>query len=275
VCVIYSCSTAFPPEEELKRGAYRNDDGGGIAWLEKERGEEVVFWKKGLLDAEEILTFIKKQKIGLPAVIHFRTASVGGKDPELAHPFPLGEGSPTWEEGHAETVLFHNGHLSNWDDLILRAGLCTQEKFPDGSWSDSRALAWLTWLKGPGILPFIIGQSRVLLFSSTPLEWEEIPYDRSTDHFNTFGSWVHHAKEGWSQSIATDFSNRGGVILGRNYKGGGYFGQDDDEVEEAACSKAMTVVKPTECSVWTVTELKDILARMEKEMSDARIAAGI
>lgn len=272
MCVIYSCSAALPSEEELHRGAFRNDDGSGIAWLEKFKGKDVVYWHKGLFDEKEVLKFIEKEKLAFPLAIHFRTASVGGKCEELCHPFPLSDSVETASDGCAEQVLLHNGHVGNWEDLVLRAALGGDFQVPEGEWSDTRALAWLTWLKGPGIIPFIAGSSRVLLFHAEPTRWKDCGYDRATDHFTHFGSWVEHGKEGWSQSITTDWG--GTVVRGGRFRGNEhYFGQNDDD--DLTDSRAVACSAADKLNIWTVSELRGVLEGIEKDLDNARIAAGV
>ena len=208
MCVIFACGTKLPPEDALEAGAFSNDDGAGLAWLNREK--KLVEWKKGLKDHKEVLEYINKEKIPFPLAIHFRTASVGGKSLLLTHPFPVGEGVPTWLEGTCSQVLFHNGHLAKWEEIVLQAGLASQEEFPEGPWSDSRGLAWLTHLKGPGVIRFVNESSRVLLFSSSP-DWapEDDAAEDPWGYFGFWGNWVGKPADGFMQSTTT-YANLGG-----------------------------------------------------------------
>lgn len=278
MCVIYACSTAIPDEEELNRGAFRNDDGAGIAWLGKVNGEEKVLWKKGLKDEKDVLAFIEKKKLTPPLVIHFRTASVGSKCPELCHPFPVAEGVPLTTEGSADEVLFHNGHLSNWDDIVLRAALGMDVQVPEGEWSDSRALAWLTYLKGPGIMTFLGGSSRILTFHAAPDIWEDCEYDRAHDHFTIWGSWPTSGEKGYRQSVTTEWGG-GTVIRGRGFRSAeDYYAAEEDNTDSCSAVQRYTpssVEAVAGLNIWTVQELREVLARVEKELKDARTAAGL
>lgn len=271
MCVIYACSTSLPPFDELERGSDTNDDGAGVSWLGKTpKGVPRIFWKKGLKDHKEVLDFIKKQNLTYPLAIHFRTASVGGKLDGLCHPFPLGKGVPLWLEGDAEEVLMHNGHLQDWEKLVMAAGLPAKETFPTGPWSDSRALAWLTHLKGYGILPFVVSGSRVLMMHATPNTGEDEAYDPAEDHFSFFGNWVHK-KEGWSQSCDTYVR---ACTRGRT----GYATWEWDRDEELGVYHAKGA--PTQTStelpnIWTIGELQKILTELEGAQSDAKLAAGV
>jgi len=267
MCVIYACGSALPPEDELARGNETNPDGVGIAWLSKKGETPRIFWKKGLKDYKELLSFLSSEKPPFPLAVHFRSASVGGVWKELCHPFPLGKGAPTWLEGDAEEVLFHNGHLSDWEKLVLAAGLPSKDKFPTGIWSDSRALAWLTYLKGEGILPFVVNGSRVLLFHATSSTAEDEVYEPADDHFSFYGSWVNHPKEGWSQSCNTIER-----LTRKSY--GCYRGAawgEDWEMDAGEPSK----IQASPANIWTIGELSKILSEMEEEQRNAKLAAGI
>ena len=299
MCVIYVAKKALPEDSELSRGSVKNPDGAGVAWVAphpEQSGVQMIHWKKGLKDAKEVKEFINDKKLPLPLVIHFRTASVGPKVPELTHPFPIMPGVPLWQEGCANEVLFHNGTLSNWEDLVLNVGLKSTQKFPEGDWSDSRALAWLTHLKGPGVLNFLSKSSRIALF-----------YPKAGGQIHLYGSgWIR--KDDYSQSCTTDYFNRGGS---RVYMGGRFW--EDEEVSmgkdlgEVKChipsapeppptpveekktgkvteirgggrngnSQALALVAVDDEDVWPLEQLKAILKQMQEEQNDAVIASGI
>jgi hypothetical protein len=263
MCVIYACGTKLPPEDELRSGAFKNDDGAGIAWLHK--GE--VHWQKGLKDEQDVLKYIEDHKIPFPLAIHFRTASVGGKSPELCHPFPVAEGVPLWVAGKAPEVLMHNGHLSGWEDLVLKAGLASAGEIPEGDWSDSRALAYLTFLKGHGILRFITQTSRVMTLSAEAQWQEDFPGDPWA-FFSFWGNWEGKREDGFIQSIKTNWANKGGVIVHRGAAWDGYVMDPDDSTPAEGCKVSSNVE-----NVWTIQELSEILVGMEKELEDARTAA--
>lgn len=260
----------------------------------------MVQWQKGLKDHKEVLAFIEKKKIQLPAMIHFRTVSAGTKCAELCHPFPVTEGVQLWTSGYAEQVLFHNGHIHNWEELALNAGLASGDiKFPEGVWSDTRALAWLVWLKGPGILPFIMKGSRIAHFFANATTLGKKGYSREDDHIAMYGSWIE--KDGYFQSITTDYSNRGGVVHGGkgNFQrdfAAAYRGNDWELSEEDLWKRdgvppappvKMEPSKPGEGSStptssallvpgtneWSLEECKLIIEAIEREQKDAELVA--
>lgn len=170
MCVILICDRSRPTPEMVKESWDSNSHGGGVAWLDFEGSgkhrRRVVRWEKGL-NEKEIAD--RCATLPIPFVAHFRVASSGGKTMDLTHPFPLDPGvSLAWEGGFSERgVLFHNGNWGDWKktmmDSVVRAGL----RIPTGSWSDSRAMAFLAAHHGEGILEFIEG-NRMCVFSPAP-----------------------------------------------------------------------------------------------------------
>jgi hypothetical protein len=245
MCVIYSCRTSWPDANELSAGAARNTDGAGIAWIAphpKKPNTPMVWWQKGLKDDGEVLDFIKKEDIKPPGLIHFRTATVGGAVPELTHPFPITKDVPLWTAGYANIVLFHNGHIMDWEDLALRAALNQPGSFPEGVWSDTRALAWLVHLKGAGILRFVLKESRVALFTADGVIRE-------------LGNWIEG--DGYSQSIAT-FSLKASTSTGVIHE------QPWTSRYGHVTPKGKSQVVSLD-NTWSLEELAELLATLEEE----------
>lgn len=147
MCLIVYCKEARPKEEHLENGERSNSHGTGIAW--KENG--YLRYEKGL-DIKET----KKMAASLPLgfVIHFRIASVGGKEEQLIHPFPVRLDAPLQQRGKSNKLLFHNGHWSEWKTALLNH-LSPKIVLPDGIWSDTRAIALLTAIHGKPFLKVI------------------------------------------------------------------------------------------------------------------------
>jgi hypothetical protein len=99
-----------------------------------------------------------------PFVIHFRIASVGGKDKSLCHPFPIEKDVPLKLKGKSKHgVLFHNGTWTEYKEIIQIACLRAGIKVPDGKISDSRIMAWLAHNFGVNFLQSITGQKMTVL----------------------------------------------------------------------------------------------------------------
>lgn len=161
MCVIMICDSKSgrPSPTMVEKAWGRNDDGAGIAWREKYKGEPHVFWKKGL-DEEEMADLVAK--VPLPFVAHWRIASCGGVRAELTHPFPIGNEASLALEGKTKGyVLFHNGTWANWAGDTRYAAIQKDTPIPNGKWSDSRAMAWLMSMYGHGFMELLPEQRGV------------------------------------------------------------------------------------------------------------------
>lgn len=132
MCVILSCKVKHPTFSMLERAHAANPHGAGVAWLK----DGQVYWRKGL-DAVQVSELITDGTLQFPYVVHFRLASVGEQSPELCHPFPIVDLSPTDLQGTASQVLFHNGTWRDYESHLLKMPL-------QGAVSDTRVLAaWM------------------------------------------------------------------------------------------------------------------------------------
>jgi hypothetical protein len=167
MCVIMIASKTRPTEEMVERAWNSNKDGAGIAWEEKDKkGEWDVVYEKGIMQVDRIKELC--QKLPLPYVVHFRVASVGGVKPELTHPFPITAEVRLDLRGRTKGgVLFHNGHWGPWNEKALDAAIHSNNVIPSGShWSDSRAMAWMTHIYGPGFMELLTSQKGVIMTPS-------------------------------------------------------------------------------------------------------------
>lgn len=176
MCVIFCTDDENPvrPTPEMVEQAFdHNGAGAGIAWRRggtlDEKGQMhggEICWSKGL-ELPAIQTLVKNAP--LPFVCHFRIPTVGGKRPDLCHPFPIHKSVPLYLEGTTPGyVLFHNGHWSSWKDMIVRAAISGNAPIPEGEWSDSRALAWIADICGLRVLEFV--DEKVVAISPTDVE---------------------------------------------------------------------------------------------------------
>jgi predicted glutamine amidotransferase len=131
MCVILICKTAKPEADVLARCSLANPDGCGIAWFK----DNSTYYKKGM-SLVELNNFISV--LELPFVIHFRAASCGGKDMFLTHPFPITLESELALQGNASKLLFHNGHVKDYELLL---SCCDIETQSNELMSDTRAIA--------------------------------------------------------------------------------------------------------------------------------------
>jgi len=157
VCVIIAVGAGVRPSDEtLTTSHEKNPHGIGVAWQENGK----VRWAKGLAleDAIEI-----NKELPFPYIIHYRTASHGTiQGPHGCHPFPVEPEASLALDGDAAMVLFHNGFWANWKDKITEIASRGPHKLPDGGWSDSRALAWMGAVVGPGFF-HLVGEKLAIL----------------------------------------------------------------------------------------------------------------
>lgn len=152
-----------PLPEEIDKMFAANPDGAGVA---SRVGKDTVKWEKGLT-RDEIKDL--HPKLPMPYVLHFRRQSCGGISKEITHPFPVERQMRTDLTGTIKgSVLFHNGHWAPYKEKGLDGAIRNKVIVPGGKWTDTRVMAWLTHLHGPGILELI--DEKVILFSPTKIE---------------------------------------------------------------------------------------------------------
>ncbi|WP_211230115.1 hypothetical protein [Desulfovirgula thermocuniculi] len=144
------------------------------------------------MELEEFLRFYETLD-AFPHVVHFRAATSGGVCEELTHPFIVDLQSPLrLEWSGKKPLLFHNGVVSNWENLFLRfAPDIVRElrrrrrasRVPPGPWSDTRAAAVIVALVGEGILPFLGGKYAVLDGGRVKL-YGDFPYNERGVYFS-------------------------------------------------------------------------------------------
>lgn len=150
MCLLIVAEKDFPSKRVLELGEKQNSDGGGIAWIDGNK----VFWKKNL-SARNILKLARNTKA--PWIIHFRKASIGLKVEDLCHPFPTEQEADLLKPGDLVSgssdvgVLAHNGNWHGWHDVLITL-VNEGHKLPKGPWSDTRAMAWASSIKGEEFL---------------------------------------------------------------------------------------------------------------------------
>lgn len=155
MCVIAVVKDARPSERMVRQMWTSNSDGGGVAYrdvAEDANGEKipVVAWKKGLT-LDDMIEAAKE--LPTPYIMHFRKRSIGETSDELCHPFLVTPDSPLDLEGTTTGyVLFHNGTFKEWNPYFFNFIVQRGMKFPQGSYSDSRALAIMASEAGIGIM---------------------------------------------------------------------------------------------------------------------------
>jgi hypothetical protein len=179
MCIIAVCKTK-PLTKVLFNNCWEsNGHGMGIAWYD---GKNVSF-HKGIMGKKKAWDLYKT--IPAPHVVHFRIASVGGVCPELTHPFLITKRSPLHLEWTGQSpVLFHNGSLGDWQDL-LRNCIFTNKIVPKGKLSDSRVMAMSVATVGEDLLGMYTGHRWVIITKDGIRTWGDWDEEDEISYSNT------------------------------------------------------------------------------------------
>lgn len=191
IAIVVPGIAAFPALEDLRDMEHVNQDGAGIAWIDR----KWVRYLKGLT-ADEVYKF--GSKLTGPRLVHFRMATAGGTEPGLCHPFPIAATAPLDLRGKAKAVMMHNGH---WGDFELAAELC--QPLPPGPWSDTRLMARLLASKGHKWARYLVNRAHA----------GKIAVMRSEGNVSLFGHWslyqgCHYSNLFWGLSRVQVASHR-------------------------------------------------------------------
>jgi len=141
MCIIAICKRPLTPDEFIHCHE-NNSDGWGVAWYTKTENPICVskgYLKGSYYDYKDVI----KSVGDMIHIIHFRLTSVGSTCAELTHPFPLDMKLLRYDALEYETrwpVLFHNGHFSEWQAVMI--SLAIQQGMINGKISDTKILAW-------------------------------------------------------------------------------------------------------------------------------------
>jgi len=149
MCVIAVCETRKLTSTELIYCWINNPDGAGVAWKNKDGH----VYQKGMMNFDQFEAYYEHINV-FPHVVHFRIASSGAIVPHLTHPFICKENSPLLLEWNGEeSLLFHNGVISGWENLAAIYGI--GPPVMTTYWNDSRVLSCLlSSIKNHSILTY-------------------------------------------------------------------------------------------------------------------------
>lgn len=103
----------IPTETKLRQMWVHNPDGAGYSYVDKKGS---VVYRKGFMTFESLMADLKAPERfkNTNFAIHFRIGTSGKNDGATCHPFPVSTnfGELRKTEGVADSVLFHNGVLS-------------------------------------------------------------------------------------------------------------------------------------------------------------------
>jgi len=159
MCLLVVCNTRKMTEKEIE-GAWRsNKDGAGFAFVD---GNGNHCYLKGFMKLEDFKAAYEHMDTR-PHIVHFRQASSGGVSPEMTHPFECTpESELRLKYVGKNPVLFHNGVLSSWEEMLWEWHVHAQKRVPPGRFSDTRALALMLATIGQDALHFVNGKFAVL-----------------------------------------------------------------------------------------------------------------
>jgi predicted glutamine amidotransferase len=164
MCVIICCDrkSGNITKKMLKNAEESNNDGMGIAWINK---DNKVQWVKGL-NSKNMMKLIKRLKPSLKRgyIVHARIASIGDVCPSLTHPFEISKNANDDLTGESDVgVLFHNGTWTDYEEYMMKTLIKTNTKMYDGKNSDSRSMAFLAHNFGVNFLSLITDQKIAVL----------------------------------------------------------------------------------------------------------------
>ena len=232
MCVIMIADTKPVTEEMVQKGFDCNPAGAGIAWREEVKGKKMVRWIKGVMSLDEIQALV--QRTPLPYIVHFRIPTVGGCIPELTHPFPVHPETTNALKGMTTgRVLFHNGHWRDWKQTMMESAVKGNALLPEGKWSDSRAMAWVSARHGLGMLNLIDEKTAVF----------------GPDYLQIFG-------DGWEEVDEVVCSNKHWCFRGTNSSAGSRWTTPPASITPSSVSR--TPITDRSVTTGDVTPLKQI-----------------
>lgn len=172
MCIIGIAHERMLTENEIRNCFTNNKDGAGIAWSTEDGKVHV---QKGFMDVESLLNYYLAVDIPLPHVIHFRTATSGDVSREMCHPYRITPMSElVVEEDTEHPVLFHNGVIFDWKNLLLNMVTSKQiDAMPKGPMNDTRMAAIMASIPtiGPDIFEVLSGKFVMITPDGNVTRW--------------------------------------------------------------------------------------------------------
>lgn len=214
MCLLAICKTRKLTKEEFEASWDYNNDGFGMGWKD---AQHRVHFVKGIMKLEDALSAYEGIDDHCKHIVHFRKASVGGKIPELTHPFLVSEDSPITLEGHDVDIplLFHNGHWYDYKQIMIMLEIATGKAVTNPI-SDTRVAAmYLARVGEDAITRFGYGKVAILrpekersivyageftsengvLFSNTSYKHSRYSYER---RYGTYGKSYTSEFDRWN-----------------------------------------------------------------------------
>jgi predicted glutamine amidotransferase len=172
MCIIAICHERRMTQQEIENCFTNNSDGAGFAWPTE---EGTVHVEKGFMTLEALQEWYENTEIPLPHVGHFRTATSGEKNREMTHPYKMTIDSElVISEETTDPVLFHNGVIFDWKNLLLNMVTSKQiPAMPKGCMNDSRMAAIMSSIPtiGDDIFEVLSGKFVKVAADGTITRW--------------------------------------------------------------------------------------------------------
>ena len=217
-------------EKEIRQAWEGNSDGAGMAWRQ---GDGKIRVEKGFMKLKEFERAYEQINV-FPHVLHFRIGTSGDKCPELTHPFPCDGHTKNSLEFTADEVLFHNGIVSNWKDLLFNLAPALKKgelkKMLNEPLNDTRVIAYYVERIGKEILGLASG--KWLHFDKDNLTMYGQGWDKENKFFYSNTSFRHSGKYLWQSGNSnwdSDISYYGRANTRTEYASALGEGEDKEE----------------------------------------------
>lgn len=238
MCILAAAIEKGFTKDEFESMWRANSDGAGFAWWE----DGTIHFAKGFMkEAEAYGFYLSHVQMHFPHIAHFRMTSIGGTCEELTHPFVVSETSDIQLSGKGSSLVFHNGHLTSWDELMQMHVMSRNIKFPSGRFSDSRAVAILSHWYGMEFIRTLSGK------------W--VYFDKDTGIVNMYGDFTKDNGRYFSNS---DYEKQ--IKRGAGYAYGYGFGRSHQLFSECPWCKSDLYPQETWCPTcgWNAGDEYDI-----------------
>ena len=177
MCIICECNKSLT-KTEFHECWTSNTHGAGFAWHKDGKNHYI----KGFMDEDK--AWAAYQDVPVPHVAHFRLASAGGVHADLTHPFIVSMESPISKEWDgAEPLIFHNGTISDWKQMLFSLSLRLGH-LPPGEMSDTRVVAMAVGIMGESALNFF-GYSKFAMIDSAGVIFRYGTWEKDGENWYT------------------------------------------------------------------------------------------
>jgi hypothetical protein len=168
---------------------------------------------KGIMKKDKARAIYENIPPGVAHVLHFRISTAGSVCPELTHPFIISKDSPIVLEGKTKReVLFHNGMISDWENLYVSYCVAKKKKIEMSKvMSDTRFAAMMVSEVGEEYLPYAGGRFVKMQPDGKTFYWGDFEKEKgvlfSNNGYKWASSWRNYTRN------VSHTSARGGNLI--------------------------------------------------------------